>query len=264
MFTTVMLRSLRDLRRSLLGWSLGTAALVLVMAAVWPTMRDMPDIEAFLASYPEVLRELFELDAMLSGAGFLNVELFSILLPAMFILFAIGHGARLIAGDEEAGSLEVVLATPLSRVEALLARAAALTAAAVLLGLVLFGAIVVTDVMVDMGIGAAAAANGALAMVLLGIEHGLLALAVGAATGRRVLALAASATVATAGYVLHVLSKLVDVLAPWQAMSPFAHALERGPLGPTFPPEYGWMVLVAVVVLAVAVPLFDRRDLRAA
>ena len=40
---------------------------------------------------------------MTSGLGFLNAELFSLMLPVLFLIYAIARGARLVAGEEEAG-----------------------------------------------------------------------------------------------------------------------------------------------------------------
>jgi ABC-2 type transport system permease protein len=51
-FRNVFLKSLRDQRRGLLGWSLGLSFLVFVESAVWPTIRDM-DCGKLLESYPK-------------------------------------------------------------------------------------------------------------------------------------------------------------------------------------------------------------------
>ena len=81
MLWTVIRKSLRDQRRALLGWAIGIASMIALMAAVWPTFRDMPDLEQFLANYPKEMRELFNIESMTTGSGFLNAELFSMLLP---------------------------------------------------------------------------------------------------------------------------------------------------------------------------------------
>ena len=93
--TVVLLRTLRDLRRGLIGWTLGVVSLVAVMAWVWPSMQDIPDLDALLANYPEPMRELFNIDAFSTGAGFFNAELFSLVVPILFAIFGISRGARL-------------------------------------------------------------------------------------------------------------------------------------------------------------------------
>ena len=41
MLTNVYLKTLRDLRRGLIGWSVGLLVIFLLAAALWPTVRDM-------------------------------------------------------------------------------------------------------------------------------------------------------------------------------------------------------------------------------
>lgn len=261
MLATVFLKTLRDLRRSLVGWGIGIVVLVGVMAAFWPSIRGMPDIEEFLAAYPEALQELFNFEAIATGAGFMDAELFSALLPALFIVYGVGRGARLVAGEEETGTLDTLLVTPVSRVRVLLDKAAALTVAMSALGLVVFASTWTGSALVDMGIGVGDIAVGSVAMVLLGLEHGLLALAVGAATGRRPFAIGVASVVAVAGYVLYVMGLFVDAVEPWSPLSPFHQALSDGVLtNGGLPLEYLWMALAAVVFVGAAAPLFERRD----
>jgi ABC-2 type transport system permease protein len=59
-------------------------------------------------------------------------------------------------------------------------------------------------------------------MALLGLEHGLVAMAVGAATGKRSLALAIAGGIAVAGYMFYALGAFVDAMEPWRVVSPFS------------------------------------------
>ncbi|WP_432877315.1 hypothetical protein ACQPYH_28480 [Kribbella sp. CA-245084] len=101
MFRNVYLKSLYDARRGLTGWSIAIVALVLLESALWPSVRDMLDVKDLYQSFPEQLRKFFNLEAMATGTGFLNAELFTIMLPGLFLVYGIGHGARTIAGEEE-------------------------------------------------------------------------------------------------------------------------------------------------------------------
>jgi ABC-2 type transport system permease protein len=259
MFADVFRKTIRDQRRALVGWGVGAAAIVLLIAALWPSVRDMFD-EQMLAAFPEEMRRLFAIEQMVTGGGFLNVEIFSILMPALFIAYGIGRGARLVAGEEQDRTLEVVVVSPVSRTRILLDKAAGLAVGVVALGVVLLAAVMLGSYAVDMGIPVGHAAVGALAMVLIGIQHGALALAVGAATGRRGLAIGVAATVAVAGYILHVIGALVEEVEPWQPLSPFTQAIAEGPLSGTVPLSFVWLALAAVVFIVAAVPLFGRRD----
>ena len=217
---------------------------------IWPSFRDMPDIEKLFAQYPDYMQRLFDVSAMTSGIGFINSELFTLMLPVLFLIHAIGRGARLVAGEEEEGTLDVLLVTPLSSTRILLEKALALVSGVAVLGVVLYVVTLVCSLVIGMGIGPVDALSGCLAMVLLGCEFGLIALGTGAATGRRSLAVAVPAALAVAAYVLYVAGLLVPSVDPWQHLSPMEQALASGPLGGGFPLDFLWLALGCVVVTA--------------
>jgi ABC-2 type transport system permease protein len=262
-FWPVLRKSLRDQRRSLIGWTVALTALVWIEAALWPTIEDMPDFQDFLNQYPDGLQKLFDIEAMATGQGFMNAELFSLMLPILFVVFAIGRGVRSTAVEEEAGTLEVVLVSPISRTTLIVAKAAAVAVGTTLLGAVLAIALVGASLVFDLGIGVSSATTGSLAMVLLGVEFGFVAIAVAAATGRRAEATAAAGAVAVAAYVLYVAGQFVEQLQTAADWTPMGQVLDVGPLGAGLQVSYGWMALSALVVVGLAVPLFSRRDVRA-
>lgn len=263
MFRTVYSKCLRDQRRGLIGWSVGIVALVLLESALWPSISKIDGFDEILKNYPEALRKLFSIDEFFSGAGFLNTELYSMVLPILFLVFVISRGARAIAGEEENGTLEVLLLTRVTPMRLLLAHAAVLMTGVVLLGVVLFAAVLVCSAIFGMQVGVAAAAAGSLAMITLSAPFGGAALAVGAATGRRQVALAVGAVAAVAAYVLYAASKIVAGVRPWGVLSPFHQVLDPGPLGAGLHAGLAWPALVAVVCVAAAMPVFDRRDIAA-
>jgi ABC-2 type transport system permease protein len=260
-FGNAFLKTLRDQRRALTGWSIGVIGLLGLMYAVWPSFRDMPDLKQFLANYPEEFLKAFNVTDMTTAAGYLNAELFSIIVPGLFIFFGIARGARMIAGDEEAGTLETVLVTPISSARLLVQNAAALVASLAILGTALLVGSLAFSVVFGLDVPVLHQAIAALGMVFIGTEYGFVALAVGAATGRRALAIAVATTLAVMAYVLFLVGQLVDAVGPWQPISPFYQVLHAGPVSGELPGSYWWMPAVAVVAVAAALPLFDRRDI---
>lgn len=260
MFTSTFTRSLHGMRHGLVGWSIGVVLTVAVMVAIWPSMQSM-DIDALLAQYPEPLKEAFNVADYGTGTGYLNGELFSIVLPAIFAVYAIGRGARMVAGEERDGLLELVAVTPTTRTSILLQKAAALVVGVAVLGLVLWAAILLGSAVTDMEVGVVAAARAALLVTLLGVEFGAVALAVGAVSGSRPAAVAVAGGLAVASYLLYLVGQLVEGVRPYRWLSPVYQAIVDGPIGPSLPALAVLMPLVALVAVAVAVPVFERRDL---
>lgn len=261
---SVFAKSLHDQRRAVAGWGIGLALLVLLVSALWPSIRNMPDLDAFLSNYPETMRRLFNLQDFGTGTGFVNAELFSALVPILFLVYGIGRGARAIAGEEESGTLDVLLVTPVTSTRLVLEQAAALLAALLTLGGVLYVSVLAGSWVFGMGVNPVDLGAAALATVGLAFEFGCLALAVGAFTGRRAAAIGISSACAVAAYLLYVAGELVEAVRPWQPLSPFDQALSDGPLGAGFRFAYLAMPAAAALFLAAALPVFARRDIAVA
>ena len=111
---TVIRYSLRSSRGAIIGWGIGLAALALMMGSLFDMIASSGDLmEAYVEALPE-FAELFDFGAMNTPIGWLDVEYFSFV-PLIIGLFATGVGASLLARDEEGGTLDLILAHPVSR-----------------------------------------------------------------------------------------------------------------------------------------------------
>lgn len=219
-----------------------------------------------MQSYPDVLKSLFgiaEGGSITSGAGYLDVELFSLMLPLLVLVLAIGSGARTLAGEEDAGRLELVLSYPVRRRDAVLAMGLAVACEVAAACAAAGAALLVLDPLVgfELPLGRLAAAVGALGV--LGLFHGWLALGVGAAVPSRALALAVPAGLAAAAYLVSGLHELAGWLDPFRLLSPFwlvgSSPLQRGVDGAGVLA----VAITALVALAAGALLVERRDLTA-
>lgn len=256
-------RGVRDHVRALAAWCVGIVAYAAFVGAIFPSIKGSAQFDKLLESYPDVLKSLFGLQGggVTTGAGFLDAELFSFMLPLLVLVLAIGSGARTFAGEEDAGRLELVLAYPVRRRDAVLAKGVAVAAEVVVVCATAFLALAVLDPIagLDLSFGRLASAVGGLAA--LGLLHGWLALGIGAAIPSRVLAIGIPASLAAAGYLVAGLHGLAGWLDPFRFLSSFwwvgSSPLQSGARG-------GGVVVVlaaaAVIVVAGAL-LAERRDL---
>lgn len=223
-------KALFDARRSLLGWTLAIVAVGAMYASFWPTMQT-PEMTQAMEAYPEGLLEAFNYDDLTSAAGYLGSAVYGLLVPLLVLVFAIAAGTRAIAGDEEAGTLDLLLAHPVGRVRLAVQRFAALVTGVVLV-VVLLGlamAALTGPVGFD-GVTAGEFAAMSLHLALFGILFGALAYALGAATGRRAVALGGSAVVAVLAYLANAVLPQVEGLAGARALSPWDWYLGGDPL----------------------------------
>lgn len=258
----VFTRTLWDTRRSLPGWTAAIVAVALMYAAFWPTIRS-PEMAEALAAYPQDLLAAFNYNDLTSAAGYLGSAVYGLLVPLLTAVFMIAAGARAVAGDENAGTLDLVLAHPVSRRSLALQRCAgmlvsmAAVAAALLVALLVLRAPMQLD---TISVGGLAAMN--LQLALFGAFVGAVAFAVGAATGSRALALGCGAALTVLAYLANSVFPQVASLAWTRDLSPFHWYLGGEPLRNGVPVT-GALLLVAATAACIAAGtlLFERRDI---
>jgi ABC-2 type transport system permease protein len=264
MLRSIALKSLRDVRRSFLWWSLGLAGFVALIMAVYPTVKSNPSLNELAEDYPEALKAFIGLGGQVdysSPAGYLGIELFSLMVPLLLLVAAIGTGAGSIAGEEERGTLELLLANPVSRTRVVLEKSAALALEVAGLGVVLWLALWIGALTVGMDISAGKLAGATVGAVLLAVAYGAIALLLGAATGRRAVAIGLTAAVGVAAYLVNGLAPLVDGLEVPQKLSPFYHYASGDPLRQGVSVAHlAVLIGIAVAATALAPVLFSRRD----
>lgn len=264
MAVELLRRGLLDHRRALVGWCLGMMGYAALVASIFPSIKGSADFKKLVEQYPDALKSLFGLGAggdITSGAGYMDAELFSLILPLLVLVLAIGSGARTFAGEEDRGLLELGLSYPVRRRDAVLAKGAALAGEVVAVCASALAALVVLNwaVGLDLSFWRLAAALGAVGA--LGLFHGWLALGIGAAIPSRMLAVGLPAAIAATGYLVGGLHQLAGWLDPFRFVSPFwlvgSTPLQKG--------VDGWGTLAVVVAacgaLALGAALVDRRDL---
>ena len=267
MLGSVLAKTLREQRLSLVWWSAGLVGLVVLTTAFYPSVREnAASLTEVIESLPEGLRRAIvgaDVD-FFSPAGYLQARLFSLLAPILLLVFAVGNGARAIAGEEERKTLDVVLATPTSRRRVSLDKAGAMLVATAALSTVLWVAIALTgppfEVSLDLGRLAAAVVD----CFLLAAAFGGIALAVGAGTGRRGLAVGVATAIAAGSYLIDVLVLSVGGLTWLQRLMPFYYYRASEPLVNGLDPVHA-LALASIALIAIAIGTwgFERRDLTA-
>jgi len=197
-----------------------------------------------------------------SPEGFLNSQLFFLLIPLLFLGFAITQGSAAIAGEEEKGTLDLLMSSPVSRRHVLVHKWAAMLATIIVLAVATWVGLVVGVAAVGMDISVLKVAEATLSAGFLAMSFGTLALALGAANGRRAFSIAIASVAGVTAYLINALTPAVEALEPARYISPFhyysgANPLENGlHLG-----HVGVLLLIAAVLYVLATAAFERRDL---
>jgi ABC-2 type transport system permease protein len=262
-------RAIVDRRRWLIGWSIGITAFVVINIAFWPSFRDQSDeLNQMFEQMPESIRALFGMGEGVdpfSPVGYLSSQVYTLALPMLLLIAGIGAVAS-IAGDEEHGLLETTFTLPITRRRILFERWAATVVLTAILSAVGLVSTVVSARAVDLDVGIAAMVWASVGVTVLTWAVSGLGLVVGAATGRRGLAITVASVLAVASYLITSLADAgIGVFETLEPLSVFTHYDVLATLADGTPP-WSLLVLVAVALLTTlaAEELIDHRDLRAA
>jgi ABC-2 type transport system permease protein len=260
-------RAVGDRSHALAVWLIGFAAYIALIVAVFPSIHGSGQFDDLLKQYPDVLKSFLGIGNSLnitSGPGFLDTELFSLMLPLLALVLAIGVGAATIAGEEEQGLLELVVSAPESRRAVIGWKAVGLLIEMVAVAVTIVVTLLIGDALVDLGLDAGRLVGATAGICLLALLHGWLAMLVGAATRHRSYAIGVPAALAAIGYLIAGLYSIADWLEPFKYLSGFYYA-GRGPLsGGVDWAHLGVLAAACVLVLVAAVAVFERRDLAGA
>ena len=260
MLRTVYLKSLRD---RLLGVSIGVVALFLTAwMGLW-AYSGVDDADAYISSMPDAYADLLGITRESGTAGLMMSMMFGFM--GAFVLggLAISMGASAIAGEEQDGTMDVLATAPRSRARLHASKAAAY------LTLLIGGSFVATAsywlaaklVGADISTLDHTAATVHLTTVLL--VYGILAFAVGAATGNR----ATASGIATGLLIISFLGAgLLPLIDGWEDVGkifPWHYISGASPLvNGTNWAQIGVLSAVWVVMLVLGGLAFTRRDLR--
>lgn len=261
---SVFTKWLWDSRRSIVGWTIAIVLAGAGYAAFWPTINN-PELQSFIENYPEAILKAINYTDIATAAGYLNATVYGLVVAVLMLVYAVAAGTRTVAGDEEAGTLDLILAHPVSRATVALQRFAALAASVVLIVGVLWVVMLAISGPAQLtGVPATRLAAMHLHLACFAILFGALTFAIGAATGRRALALAVGAGAGVLAYAASGIIPQVEGLARVRDFSPFfwlngSHPLDNG----IHLVHVGLMLGLAVVLVALGTLAFQRRDVAA-
>jgi ABC-2 type transport system permease protein len=263
--TAIFLNSLSRFRGQILGWGLSLGLLAGFLTAFYDTIAEQKEsYMQLLSGYPKEMWALFATSGvaqMFTPAGYLNLEFFSYMTLVVGI-FAVLAGGTLLAGDEENGTLDLILGHPVSRTALFAGRSLAfLTAAIAILAVTWLGfALVVPGTVMDVDAGELALPMVSLFGILALFGSLALLLSMLLPSGR---AAAMTSGIAMVGcYFINVLANIDDSLEPLAKVLPFRYyqgglAIDGMNWG-----EWSAMLAVSALFVLIAWWRFMRRDIR--
>ena len=263
---TVFGYTLRRLRGQILGWGIALGLMAMLVVSIYGVFADQrAQLDQILEAYPPELMAFFGLDtattSMFSPEGFISVEFFSYA-PVIIGIFAVLMGSGLLASDEEKGTLDLILAHPVSRTSLFMGRLLAFVTATVgILAIVWLGFIVGMSRSV-MSIGWGAMLLPLLSLLAVLLVFSTLALLLSMLLPSRRTAASVAGFVMVASYFVSSLATIDERLETVAKLSPLSYYQSGEAIHGLNWQWLGGLLLVAVIFTLLAWWRFWRRDIR--
>jgi ABC-2 type transport system permease protein len=263
--TTVLRDMLLRWRGQIIGWGLALAALALLVASLYDAALQMrAQLEQLLDTMPsELMMFVGGVDRVFSPAGFLDTRFFS-MMPLLLGVFAVIVGSGLIAGDEENGTLDLILAHPVRRFDLIIGRWLAFCVA--LLGILAMAwlGLIIASSFTSIKFGWLDIALPFVSLFGILVWFGGLALLLSMIVPSRRLAASLTGLILAASYFITALARIspsLNALAQWSPLTYYqgGSALDGFNAG-----EFAGLLLMSLVFVAMGAWLFQRRDIRIA
>lgn len=244
-------------RMTLMWWIIGVAVYTVINVAVYPAFKDSILLET--QNYPQGLVDAFGLSNLDQLGPYLYAQVF-LMLPLVLAFLPIMSFAGAIAGAEERGGLDVTLTQPVTRRSYVLATwiVAVASVALVLLITGILAWLTIQLVGEELGIGETLQAAWSVFPVTVAV--GTIGLVLSALMRSRGAVLGASIGIVFLLYLIDVIGNINKDLDGLRYISPFRYFDD---IFTYTVPAWHYLLLIglALVLLAAAVKLFERRDI---
>jgi len=248
-------------RRKVLGiWAGALGGVCAMYTGLYPMMERI-DMQSMIDAMPSAMVEALGYDDMTSAAGYIGSATYGLVALALLLVFAIGNGGKLIAGQEEDGALELELTSPAPRSSVYAQRLAGLWVQVAALVAVVYGVTLGLDLVQSLQIDQRDLAAATLQLLLVVGFFGTTTFAAGAMTGRKAVALGAGAGLAVVSWMFNAIGPLAD--QTWMAaVSPIGWYMDDNPITRGFHPVHAVQLLAGCAVAAgIGWWGFRKRDL---
>ena len=260
MFKNIFIKTLHERRWMVLFWAVGVAAMALLMMGFYHSFQDFDQV---LQNLPKSVKGLVgNIASLKTVSGYVAQQVFALRVPLLTLIMGITLFTGLLAGDEGQGTLQTLLAQPVSRTKVFIEK---FLAGTLITFIICSGAIVgvlVGLVLIHEQLSFVRLLQSVVGVWLLTLLFGSLGFAIGAITGKRGIAGSATGLIAFSSYLITSFAPNVSGLKSIEKFSPF-HYYNNPAIT-----EYGLkgsnvliMVGATTVLLVISLIIFSRRDI---
>jgi ABC-2 type transport system permease protein len=263
---TIFIYTLGRLRGAILGWGIGMAVLTGYLVSFYDTLAEQgEELTQLMAQFPTEMIVFFgDITELFTPAGYLHIEFFSYT-PLILGIFIASMAGGLLAGDEEKGTLDLVLSHPISRAQLFVGRVGAFLSAILAILFVIWLTLIILIQGTLLGeISPAEMALPLLSLAGLLAFFGALALLLSLLLPSQRAATMLTSLLLFSSFFLNGMARIDQNLEPLEPYSPYYYYQGGYALNEM---NWGWLGVltgVAGLMIFLAWRRFERRDIRVA
>ena len=256
--------TIQQRKLSIIWWCLGMTFFVFLTLIFYPSFKqDAAELEKTFENIPDAALQLLGGSTdFFSPIGYINSQIYFIMLPLLLGIVAIGQGSSIVAKEEQDKTIEGLLARPVSRSKLLLSKAFSAIAILTIITAVSHLAIVIVASIVSLDVSIYAMTQATFVCYLMCLSFGSVAFLL-TATGKAKGASVGVATfIAFGGYIIASLAGTVSWLSAPSKLFPFNYYNPEAILRGSFNWNNIWYFVGVTVLCGILSWLaFRRRDI---
>ncbi len=262
MFKSIFTKTMYEKRWTILFWSLGVIGISLLMMGFYHSFSQGGFDDA-LKDLPKAIQNVVgDIASLKTVPGYVSQQVFALRIPLLAQIMGIILFTGLLAGDENQGTLQTLLAQPVSRLKVFVQKLTAGLLISLLICSASFIGVIIGVALIHEHIGIMPLIESVIGVWLLTGVFGSLGFALGAITGKRGVAGSITGLVAFGSYLLTSFAPNVKSVETVEKLSPF-HYYNKPSIT-----EYGLdarnviiMISILVALLLIAGVIFNKRDI---
>jgi ABC-2 type transport system permease protein len=261
---SILAWTIRQRKISTLWWSFAIAVFLFINMIFYPTFKnDAEELQKSFENIPDAALQLLGGSSdFFSPIGYINSQVFFIMLPMILGILAIALGAGLLAREEQDKTIESLLSRPISRTNLLSSKA--LSGVIILFIVTMVGLLttIITAKIVDLEVSTAVLIKTTVICFLLTLSFGAVAYLLSATGKARSASIGIATFVALGGYIIGSLAGTVSWLEVPAKLFPFYYYQSEAILRGSYNWNNIWYFVALIALCAIGSWItFRRRDI---
>lgn len=263
MLKSVFTKTLWEQRRSLIIWAVAISAYAFLIISLYPSFGNLDAYNELVKNAPPAFQALIgEIGNLGTVGGYLANEHFAHMYLILMTIFAVRFGGSIIATEEKNGTLELMLARPISRISFVIQKTAAMYVAVFLMSLANWFGIIIGPYLVDVSLDGVDVFGASVTGALVALVFGTFMLVVTSLQNTKALGSGLTIGAFVVSFFLNTFAQLVEWLEPYREFSViYYYDIQNTLIDGADPLKISFIFVIGIIFVLLSLLFFNQRDI---